>query len=262
MSDEQVDTSMPPDTTGQEVEPTQTEESAVETETQEPVIEQPVEPQYVAPTPEEIEERAFQRTASWMGRREKEFSDNILRNVTQVIESKLSQFQPTVNASATDPATIFDDPDKWARTVVPRILQEEIGRHTQAAETFNTELVRQSASILDSDPLFDQTTPEGKKFGEAVVKELLEKAGTVDRTLNPRVAAQLLVANAALAVTRRSVPAKGNALSGNKPTSGIGTITAPVRTENRPQPVKLDDMAKKVATWFGNSEKDIQEMLK
>ncbi len=122
MVDEVIDTALPPEVgTGSEAdlvsqdvdEYTNTGEPVVV----EPVIEPVIEPPKVL-TPEEIEERAFQRSASWMGRREKEFSYNILRNVTQVLDQRLSQLRPEAPDPKTDLATIFDNPDAWARTEV------------------------------------------------------------------------------------------------------------------------------------------------
>jgi hypothetical protein len=56
---------------------------------------------------------------------------------------------------------------------------------------------------------------------------------------------------------------KKNGLAGNTPAKvPLGTVTAPARTAAKPAPVQLDNMAKKVAGWFGNTEDEIREMLK
>lgn len=225
----------------------------------EPVVEEPVMSPPPPLTPEEIEERAFQRTASWMGRREKEFSDNILRNVSQLLESKLAHLGENVESPpATDSTEIFENPDKWARTIFPKILHEEISKQTRAEQTFNTEVIRHAARLMDSSPLYTD-----KILGSEVVAEIQKGFGSINRSLSPDIAAELTVNRALEKVISARTAVKANPLAGNTPVIGIGTIKPPavVPTVKAP-PVKLDDMAKKVAGWFGNTEEDVRNMLK
>jgi hypothetical protein len=218
-------------------------------------------PAPVQPTAGEIEERAFQRTASWMGRREKELSDQILRNVTQVLDSRLSQMHPAPAQPSTDPATMLENPDAWARTVVPRILDEVVNQRAKTDQAYMGDFIREAGSMMDSDPLFQGE--DGKKLGAEVVAEVQKNIGNLDRSIPAGMAAKLFIANSALNVVRQRSSVRTNALAGNRPTTGNGTITAPATTTaTKPPPVKLDDMAKKVANWFGNSEEDVRNFLK
>ena len=265
MADEVVDTLATPGDTG-----TVSEADAAVTEytnTGEPVVPEqpPAEPVIGSPppppplTPEEIEERAFQRTTSWLGRREKEFSDNILRNVSQLLESKLAHLrgpeEPAPVGSSTD---IFDNPDKWARTVIPKILHEEISKQTKAEQNFNTEVIRHAANLMDSNPLYTDKT-----LGNEVVAEIQKGFHSVNRSLPPDVAAELTVNRALAKVIAARTAVKANPLTGNTPVTGIGTIKpSGVAPTGKAPPVKLDDIAKKVASWFGNTEEDVRDMLK
>lgn len=232
------------------------ETAPVETETA-PVVATPP-PQ---PTPEEIEERAFQRTASWMGRREKEFSDNILRNVTQVLDSRLANLHPAAPAPSTDPATMLENPDAWLEKSMPRVLDKFTSERTRADQAYMGDFIREAGSMMDSDPLFQGE--EGKKLGSEVVAEVQKNIGSLDRSIPAGMAAKLFIANSALNVVRQRTAVRQNALAGNRPATGIGTVKAPgAPTAGKPAPVKLDDMAKKVANWFGNSEAEVREFLK
>jgi len=248
------DTQAPPADTGQVAEPVAepTPEPTIETPAPEPIHEPPP----VQLTPEEIEERAFQRTASWMGRREKEFSDNILRNVTQVLDQRLSQFQQP-KAEPTDVASVLDNPDGWLERAVPKILEKEIGRRTQADQNFTAEIIRSAGSQMDSDPMF-----ENKELGAEVISEIQKHFGSVDKRLPPSIAAERLINNAIKTIYRSKIGTKINPLANNKPGNAMGTIKPPARTAPQAPPIKLDDMAKKVASWFGNTDKEISEMLK
>jgi hypothetical protein len=258
MADEAVDTPATPEPSGQPAEPTP--EPAAEPEpTPEPTP--TPEPQPRQLTPEEIEERAFQRTASWMGRREKEFGDSILRNVTQAIDNRLAEFGRTATppASTLDPATFLENPEQALRSLVPKILHEEVNRHTKSEQSFNTELIRQAAGLMDSDALYQGD--EGQKFGAEVVAEIQKNFGTVDKRLPPNVAAQLLVSNAALAVSRKKMGVRVNPLAGNRPATGIGTITAPAAPAVKPKPVKLSVEAQALKKRFGYTDEEIAKVF-
>lgn len=250
------DTQAPPENPGQVAEPVA--ETTQETAPPETAVETPPETPPPAPlTAEEIEERAFQRTASWMGRREKEFSDNILRNVTQVLESRLSQLQPRPPEPVTEIATVLDNPDAWLEKTIPKVLEKERTRVAQANQNFTSEIIRHAGRQMDSDPLF-----ENKELGAEVIAEIQKNFGSVDKRVPPDIAARMLVNDAVTNIYRRKISTKPNPLAGNTPGKVVGTITPPARQAPQATPVKLDDMAKKVAAWFGNTDKEISEMLK
>ena len=249
------DTQAPPEDAGQVAEPVA--EPTPETAPPETVVETPPEMPPPAPlTAEEIEERTFQRTASWMGRREKEFSDNILRNVTQVLDQRLSQFQQP-NVEPTDVASVLDNPDAWLEKSVPRIIDKEIGRRTRADQNFTAEIIRHAGVQMDSDPLF-----ENKDLGAEVIGEIQKNFSSIDKRMPPALAAKMLINDAVSSVYRKKMGTRTNPLAGNKPGNVTGTIKPPARQTPQAAPIKLDDMAKKVANWFGNTDKEISEMLK
>jgi hypothetical protein len=261
------DTQGLPADAGQVAEPltgTEPSESSFSTSSNEPVdvIPDPAPAVPVAPdpatprqmTPEEIEERAFQRTASWTGRELKKFSDVILQN----IEARLPRAPASSPPPSTDPATMLENPDGWLRSALPGMMREEASRQQQAEQNFNTELIRQAAATMDSDPLFAD-----KNLGNAVVSEIQKNFNNVNRTLHPEVAAQLLVSTALANVVRQNALRRSNGLAGNRPATGpIGTVTPPANTTAKPAPIKIDDMTKRIASYFGNTPEQIQEMLK
>lgn len=211
-------------------------------------------------TPEEIEERAFQRVASWMGRRERELQDNVLRNVTHVLDSRLSQFTPQVQppaAPAIDPASFLDDPAQALRAFVPRILDEEISKRTTAETQYTSEIVKNSASIMDNSPLFAD-----RELGQEVINEILASLPKMDRSIPPSAAARILVNESYANVVSKRMT-KGNPFAGRQPVKGHGTITQPpAKAQPKAPGVKLDPVAARVAKWFGNTDEEVNSMLK
>ncbi len=279
MTDEAtIDTQTPPaeDGTGAGADTATEETTRAETPATETAVGQP--PAEVQPlprklTPEEIEERAFQRTASWTGRELKQFGDNILRNVTQVLEDRISRmpkgnYSDTPPPATIDPAAFLENPGQALRSMgyvpaseIPKILHQEIGRQTQADQRFNSDLIQHTAGLMDSDPLFEGD--EGKKLGAEVIAEIQKGFTGVDKRLPATVAGQLLLSGSIANVIRRRTRVRTNPLAGNKPVGpGNGTISPPARTPAKEPAIKLDDMAKKVASWFGNTDEDIRVMLK
>ena len=219
-------------------------------------------------TPDQIEERAFQRAASWMGRREKETRDAILSNVSQLLDQRLprqQQQQSPVIDSKIDAATLLDKPgevlSQLLRTEVPKIINETQRRQTQAEQQFTADLIRNAGSMMDSEQMF--SGKEGQEFGNEVVQEFLKVQGSIDRNLPPSVAARLGVNEAIASVVRKRAGIKTNAFAGKQPAGkGYGTVNSPPAPAQKTTPVKLDSVAASVAKYFGNTEKEIQEFLK
>lgn len=255
MADE-LDTSTPP--AGIESEPTpepdQTPEPTPDAEPEpEPTPQTPT-----PPTTDEIvrmaEERAFQRMASWQGRRDKDLFDNL----GNLIDSRLrTAVPPPQPPPSTDPATVLENPDGWLRTQVPRLLDEVVNQRNQAEQQFNTELIRQAASAMDNDPLFTDKT-----LGNAVVEEIQRNFTSVNRNVPPAVAAQLLV-NASLAnVVRKQAQTRTNPLAGNKPASGpMGTVKPPSVPAQKAKPVKLTAEASALAKRWNYSDEDVARVF-
>jgi hypothetical protein len=264
------DTQGLPADTGQVAEPlsgTEPSEPSLGTSTNEPADVTPEPPPAAAPvtpeppprqwTPEEIEERAFQRTASWTGRELKKFSDAIIQNVTQALDSRVPRNPAPAPPPSTDPATMLENPDAWAEKVFPKIMDREISRRTQAEQGYTSELIRQAAAVMDNDPLFTD-----KELGNAVVGEIQKNFSNANRNVDPGTAAQLLV-HSSLANVYRQRSVKGNGLAGNRPHTGpMGTITPPAAAVAKGPAIKIEDMTKRVAGYFGNTPEQIQEFLK
>lgn len=201
----------------------------------------------------QAEERAFQRMASWQGRRDKDLFDNL----GNLIDSKIKQATPQQQPTPVDPATFLENPEAYLQKAVPKILQAEVSKVTQAEQTFNTELIRNAASRMDSDPLFAD-----KELGNAVVQEIQKNFNSISRRLPPDVAAQLLVSDAVANVMRQRAATKTNPLAGNRPSGmPIGTIKAPPAPTPKVKPVKLSESAAALAKRWNYSTEDIAKVF-
>jgi hypothetical protein len=193
-------------------------------------------------------DKAFQRMASWQGQREKALFDSI----GNLIEARL----PKQASQPEENVTIEENPEAWARKIVPQILDDVLIQKTKAEQTFNASLIQETAALMEADPLFrDQT------LGNEVVQEIQRNFG-VAKGLNPKVGAELLVGKALREVTRHRSLAKTNPLAGNQPVKGpMGTVTAaPVKPNVKP--VKLTEEAENLKKRFGYSEEDIARIFK
>jgi hypothetical protein len=207
----------------------------------------------------QAEERAFQRMASWQGRRDKE----LFGALESLIESKMPKTaQPQIQQTAIDPATLLENPgavlESVLRESVPRIFNEEISKRSQAETRFNQDLIRNAASVMDSDPLFSD-----KALGNEVVQEIQKAITQIDRNLPPQVAAQLLVSSATASVFRKRATTKTNPLSANRPATGpIGTIAPPAAKKASTPTVKLSEEAMKLKKRFNYSDEDLARIFK
>jgi len=253
MPDEVIDTQVasPEDTAG-DTGAEQTEVTETTTEVTTPIPPAP-------PSPDEIirqaEERAFQRTASWMGRRDKDLMDHI----GNLIDSRIRTVAPL--PASTDPTSILDDPDRWTeskiRAAVPQILNEEIQKRMQADQGYTAGVIQHAARIMDSDPLF-----EDKTFGAEVVAEAQKQFGTLQKNIPPDVAAELLINKALASVNRRKMLEKKNPLAGNQPGKVVGGITAPPAPAAKPKVPKLSESAQALAKRWGYSAEDLAKVFK
>jgi len=217
-----------------------------------------VEPEPISPTIKKMIEQAaegtFQRVASWQGQREKGLFDAL----GNLIDSRLSNISTSPSPSSPETlATIDEDPEAWARTVVPRIFDEEINKRTQAEQKFNADIIQHAAAVMDADPLFAD-----KDLGNEVVSEIQKNFGTVNKQLPPDAAAQLLVNTALTGVIRKKMLEKINPLAKNRPaTDPLKTITAPITPASKPKGIKLSKEAQKLKERFGYSDDDIARVF-
>jgi hypothetical protein len=260
----EIDTPEAPAVAGQPPEPTEPE-----VQTQSGWIDEPDQPTEAPPdtpteqppasplTPDQImeqaSERAFQKMASWQGRRDKDLFDNL----GNLIDSRLRTTATPPPRPSTDPATMLENPDAWARNIVPRILDEEVSRRSNADQQFNTELIRHASAAMDGDALFTD-----QALGNAVVEEIQKNFGTVNRNIPPALAAQLLVNSALANVVRRQAQTRTNPLAGNTPVKGpMGTVTPPAPKPAKAKPVKLSEDARALAKRWNYSEDDIARVF-
>jgi hypothetical protein len=259
MADDAIDTQAAPpvDTVGDAGADQATDKGADQATDQ--VDTQSTQPQ--SPTPDEIirqaEERAFQRTASWLGRRDKDLIDNIGNLIEQRLKTAVPAPQTT---EKTDINSLLENPDAWAesklRTVVPQIFDQELQRRTKAEQQYTTELIKNAGSIMDSDPLFND-----KEFGKQVIEEVQKGFGSLDKRLPPDVNAQLVINNAITSVYRKQALTKKNALAGNQPGKTVGTITPPATQKTTVKAPKLSDTAQSLAKRWGYSNEDLAKLF-
>lgn len=212
-------------------------------------------------SPDEIirqaEEKAFQRTASWMGRRDKDLLDNI----SNLIDTRLRAATPPPQTHiSSDPATILDDPDMWAETkirqAVPGILNDEIQRLTQKDQQYTADIIREAGRIMDVDPLF-----EDKNFGEEVVKEVQKQFTSLNKSLPANVGAELLINRAIATVSRNQALTKKNPLAGNQPGNVPGNQRPPVAAHTAVKSPKLSDTAAQLAKRWGYSPEELAKIF-
>jgi len=251
MAEEAVDTpELPPENTGSD--------GGAETEST-PIPEPKAQPPEPPPTltPEQIAdlaaEKAFQKVASWQGRRDKDLFDNL----GNLIDTRLSNIRPPEPQAPIADVNVFDDPDKWARTVVPRILDEEVNRRTKADQAFTSEVIRIAGKAMDTDPLYADAA-----LGKEVVEEIQKNFSSLDKRNRPEVEAERLVMRSYQAVQRRKMQ-KQNALAGNKPANApIGTVTPPARQSNKPASVNLSKEAAALAKRWNYSPEELAKVFK
>jgi hypothetical protein len=266
------DTPDAPESAGQQAEPTTqaaepeiTEQAGVVTPPPDAQVSAPAEEQPPQLTADEIirqaEERSFQRTASWIGRRDKDLLDNIGNLINSRIPKQ--QYQPPPQPKV-DPAALLDNPGEALRQMgfvsaadVPRLVHETIGQATAAEQRYNADLIQNAAALMDSDPMFAD-----KNLGNAVVNEIQQSFATIDRRLPPQVAAQLLVNGAVTNIARKATMAKSNPLAGNKPVSGpMGTVKPPVAPAAKAKPIKLSAETAALAKRWNYSQDDLARVF-
>jgi hypothetical protein len=199
---------------------------------------------------EQASEKAFQKIASWQGRRDK----YLFNALGDMIEKKVSNIQQ--QAEPLSSVDYLNNPEGWARIVVPKILNEEISKQTHAEQKFTSEVIRVAGGMMDGDPLFAD-----KALGKDVITEIQKNFGNLDRKIPPNMAARFLINDAVTSVYRKKSGQKPNALAGNVPGKVHGSINPPASAA-KASPVKLSDAAEKLAKRWGYSTEDISKVFK
>lgn len=257
MENQVVDTQQTPAEPGQSAEPTSQQ---APDGGQDPNAQQT--PPQLTPEDKErqLEERMFQRMASWQGRRDKALLDSI----GQAIDSRLRTSPPSQPApsapSAIDAAQLLEKPDLVISQILeaqaPKVFEKVMHQRTQADQHFTNEVIKGAAAIMDNDPLFSD-----QAFGNEVVSEIQKEFGNMRRDIDPNVAAQLMV-NKAVANVYRKNKAPANGLSGNRPaTVPLGGVKPPPAQTPKAPPVKLSPEAKLLAERFGYKDEDLAKVF-
>lgn len=262
MTEPAVDTqATPPEPTGQAAEPTPQEVPPATP--QDGGNGQTGEPPHTPPqlTPEQreqqLEERMFQRVASWQGRRDKALLDSI----SQIVAARPNpQAQTPPQPAAIDATTLLEKPEavlnQFLETQAPKVFEKVFHQRTQAEQQFTGDVVRNAAALMDTDPLFTDLA-----FGNEVVAEIQRNFGNMRRDVSPEVAAQLLV-NSAVTNVYRKTKSPANGLSENRPAVGpLGGVKPPPFTPPKAPPVKLSSEAKKLAERFGYKDEDLAKVF-
>lgn len=229
------------------VEPTEPIEPTEPTEPAEPVEPEPSEPPAQL-SPEEIEERAFQRMTSWLGRRDKALLDNM----GELIDQRVRKITPEPVSSSPD--TVFDNPDQWFQSKYQHMKETE----TQEQINYNNTMFKTAGNLMDTDPLFAD-----QELGKEVIEEVKKIAPTIDRRTPADVAGNLLVKDALVNVYKKRASAKVNPLGKNTPTkTPLGTITPPAPTPPKGKPLKLSPLATEMAKKWGYKEDDLKKVFR
>ena len=229
------------------LEPTEPIEEPTEPiEPTEPV--EPIEPEPpVQLSADEIVEKAFQKTASWMGRRD----TDLLTNVGNLIEQKMGRMAPEPTPAS--PETVFDAPDQWFNTKYQQLKEKE----TQDQVNYNNTMFKTAGSIMDTDPIFTD-----KGLGTEVIEEVKKIAPMIDRRIPADTAGNVLIKDALVNVYKRRAEKKINPLSKNTPTkTPLGTITPPAPKPIKSKAPKLSPLAAEMAKKWNYNEDDLKKVF-
>lgn len=210
-------------------------------------------------TADDIIERSFQKTATWIGRRDADLLDKIGRMVESRMQG-VAATNPNGGQGDGSPGPsgpdIFEDPGAWFEQSMTRWEQQQASQYRQ----FNDTTIRHAAKIMEMEPLCKD--PE---FGKKVVQEIYDIFGQVNRKLPPEAAADSLVKTAITNVVRSKLPGQPtNALSKNSPTNvPLGTLSGDsAKTKTPPaQKVEISDLAQQYAAKWGYSNEDLQKVF-
>ena len=202
-------------------------------------------------TPEQIVDKAFQKTASWLGRRDQD----LLQNIGSMIDSRMQ----TVQAPASEPEPdsgeqIIENPDAWFQQKYNTIR----GQEAEYQQQYESALIQHAAKIMDTDPLFRDV-----EFGKEVVSEVKRNYGRVNRNLPVPDAANLMVKEAIASVQRKKSTQKTNPMQNKQPAgTGLGSVNPPKSSSAKGgKGVDLSPRAKEMAEKWGYKEDDLKRVF-
>jgi hypothetical protein len=217
---------------------------------------------------EKAAQKAFDRMASWDGRRQKEFLSNVANLIDQRIGQIRPQAPPEPPPPTDDPATVLNDPRAWLRTSlkqeIPALLGEMTKNEQRATETYNNEIVRVIGQAINTDPIFSgEETEQNKGVRKEILDEITAQVSTVDRRIPPQLAAKIVFGDAITNVFRKKTTAQVAPLGNNKPVNGpIGGLKPGTPPAPKAKPVALDDVTKAFAAAWKVSPEEVNEYLK
>ena len=229
-------------------EPTEPIEPTEPTEPQEPAEPtEPTEPQEPL-TQANIDtalENFTHKFQSWLGRREQEQDAKF----TQMIKDSAQPTEPS--GDPTEEA--FTDPSKW--------LTSELDKRDSQASVHTRKVMDSAVRMMDSDPLFSQTTPGGREFGTAVVKQVAQTLANVKPGMDVEQGAEMLINRATLSVMRGLKPT--NPLSKNKPSGApLGTVDPKTPEPKKPKMPEISEQMRKYQEARGLSDEKMDELVK
>jgi len=247
MTEEVVDTGLPPVDDGQEpIQPT--DEGEPQEEPQEPQ-----EPQEPAPSVEDIingvSDKMMQKFQSWQGRRDKELTERIAK-IEQGSAPQAPAIQPGVD--------FWDNPAQATESVARQVARQELQRVQKQDSDYTNSVIAESMELMQDDPLF-----QDREFGTKVVEDIKQNYPSLDKGLPPQMAARLLVSQGIANVHRGTATTKQNPLAGNTgktvPT-GVGT-PPPAKPRAKVVTTQLNDDAKRMAKKWGYTEEQLKQVF-
>ena len=200
---------------------------------------------------EEIIEKAFQKTASWMGRRDSELLNKVSEIVNEKIAAAKEEQEPPATATAESAAEkLFENPRQW--------LNHELNEREQKIENYTRAVVASAGKMMDADPLMAD-----KEFGKEVAMEIRQNIGNLDGRVPPQMAAKVLVSDGIANVYRRQTNKKTNPLKSNTPaTDALGNVSgAAAASKTSVIMPKISDRAKEYADKWGYKEEDLARIF-
>ena len=230
---------------------------------QEPAPEPEPEPEPAGPPPtsediiKQAEERAFQRTASWIGRRDKDLIDNI---VARLRPPPPPPAPPPPRDPSASMDALVENPDGWVeekiRASLPHIIDQDNQRRQQAEQIYTAEIIRHAGGMMEADPQF-----EDKEFGKEVIAEVKAGYATLDKRIPPQFGAEMLLNRAIVNVHRKRTLEKKNPLAGNTPGKVVSGVKPPPAANPKVKVPPLSEGAQKLAKRWGYKEEDLAKVF-
>lgn len=204
---------------------------------------QPQEAQEPDPV-QQLEERLFQKMASWTGRREQE----LMKAVGTIIEQRIPK-QAVAAEQGAEP-TIYDNPDAWLERKMER-------KNAEKAQFFQKAIMTAAGEVLNNPALAANK--------QDIAREIHAAAPRMRMDLPPEIAGAMLAKEAALNYFTKKAGQPVNPLAGNKPTGaalgGLKGNSAKTATKTS-VPKDLSPAAQRYIKWAGLGQEELEGYFK